>query len=63
MVKFLFGILSFIVLVFVIVLTFVATVQDKDRITVKYDCRVLIGGWHPDIPIEVMEECKKRIKQ
>ena len=63
MVKFLFGILSFIVLVFVIVLTFIAAAQDKDRVTVKYDCRMLIGNWHPDFPVAVIEECKKRIKQ
>lgn len=63
MVKFLFGILSLIILVFVIALTFIATKQDKDRVTVKYDCRMLMGNWHPDFPVAVMEECKKRIKQ
>jgi hypothetical protein len=26
----------------------------------KYDCRVLIGGWHPDVPAKVIEECRKR---
>lgn len=26
---------------------------------VTYDCRSLIGGWHPDVPAKVMEECKK----
>jgi hypothetical protein len=63
MVKFLFGILSLVVLVFVIALTFIAAVQDKDRVTVKYDCRMLMGNWHPDFPAAVIEECKKRIKQ
>ena len=63
MVKFLFGILSLIILVFVIALTFIATKQDKDRVTVKYDCRMLIGNWHPDFPVAVVEECKKRIKE
>jgi hypothetical protein len=37
--------------------------QAKHGITVRYDCRVLIGGWHPDVPVAVMEECKKRIKE
>jgi hypothetical protein len=26
---------------------------------VKYDCRVLIGGWHPDVPVKAQEECRK----
>jgi hypothetical protein len=29
-------------------------------VVVKYDCRMLIGGWHPDIPLKVQEECRKR---
>jgi hypothetical protein len=63
MVKFLFGVLSLIVLVFVIALTFIAAKQDKDRVTVKYDCRMLMGNWHPDVPKAAVEECKKRIKE
>ena len=27
---------------------------------IKYDCRKLIGGWHPDVPVKVMEECRKK---
>jgi len=27
---------------------------------IKYNCSMLIGGWHPDVPIKVLEECKKR---
>ena len=63
MVKFLVGILYFIVLVFVAILTFIAVQQDKGSVTVKYDCRMLMGNWHPDVPVAVIEECKKRIKQ
>jgi len=63
MVKVIFTALSFIVLVFVIALTFIAAAQDKDRVTVKYDCRMLMGNWHPDVPKVVIEECKERIKQ
>ena len=63
MVKVIFTVLSFIVLVFVIVLTFIAAAQDKDRVIVKYDCSMLLGNWHPDFPAAVIEECKKRIKQ
>jgi hypothetical protein len=29
-------------------------------VIVKYDCSRLIGGWHPDIPLKVQEECRKR---
>jgi hypothetical protein len=29
-------------------------------VVVQYDCRMLIGGWHPDVPVKVQEECKKR---
>ena len=29
-------------------------------VVVKYDCSVLIGGWHPDVPVKVQEECRKR---
>ena len=29
-------------------------------VVVKYDCRMLMGGWHPDVPVQVQEECRKR---
>lgn len=31
-----------------------------DVVVVKYDCSMLIGGWHPDVPAKVQEECRKR---
>jgi len=34
--------------------------SNSDVVVVKYDCSVLIGGWHPDVPVKVQEECKKR---
>ena len=34
--------------------------EDKATIVVKYDCRTLIGGWHPDFPAKVIEECRQR---
>jgi hypothetical protein len=49
------------VLIFFIMMgaiVFVGTQADKN--TIRYDCRQLIGGWHPDVPPEVMEECRKR---
>ena len=32
----------------------------KTETLAKYDCRMLIGGWHPDVPAKVVEECRKR---
>ena len=35
--------------------------SDKSHVVVvKYDCQKLIGGWHPDIPLAVQEQCRKR---
>jgi len=33
---------------------------DRNQVVVKYDCRMLMGGWHPDVPVAVQEECRKR---
>jgi len=34
---------------------------DKGEVVVvQYNCSMLIGGWHPDVPVKVQEECKKR---
>jgi hypothetical protein len=27
---------------------------------VRYNCDMLLGGWHPDVPIKVIEECRKK---
>lgn len=40
-------------------LIFVHSVE-RNTITVKYDCRILIGGWHPDVPVAVQEQCRSR---
>jgi len=32
---------------------------EKSTVTVQYDCRMLIGGWHPDVPQTVQEQCRK----
>jgi hypothetical protein len=26
---------------------------------VRYNCDMLMGGWHPDVPVEVINECRK----
>jgi len=28
---------------------------------VRYNCDMLIEGWHPDVPLKVIEECKKKV--
>jgi hypothetical protein len=33
------------------------------EIPYKVDCRQLIGGWHPDVPAKVAEECRKQLKE
>ena len=32
---------------------------ELDRV-VQYNCDMLIGGWHPDVPTKVIEECRKQ---
>lgn len=30
---------------------------------VRYNCDMLIGGWHPDVPLKVIEECRKKKRE
>ena len=25
---------------------------------IRYNCDMLVGGWHPDVPVKVIEECR-----
>ena len=34
----------------------------SNTVTVQYDCRMLIGGWHPDFPAKVIEDCRNKTK-
>jgi hypothetical protein len=41
-------------------------VQDEDYhrmfdkpVTIRYNCDMLLGGWHPDVPTEVIDGCRK----
>jgi hypothetical protein len=52
-------IVTFAVIIAVLVLAFWPS-NKSNVVVVKYDCRQLIGGWHPDIPLRVQEECRKR---
>jgi len=49
--------LSVLFVVGVITLT---SIRDESIKPNRFDCRMLIGGWHPDVPVEIAEECKKR---
>jgi hypothetical protein len=53
------SIVTFGIIIAVLVLAFWPTTKDS-VVVVKYDCRQLIGGWHPDVPVKVQEECKKK---
>jgi hypothetical protein len=49
---------TFVIMISVLLLAFWPA--DKSSvIVVKYDCEILMGGWHPDVPIAVQEECRK----
>ena len=41
-------------------LIIIATAHRDPTIAVRYDCALLVGGWHPDFPAEVIEECRRR---
>jgi hypothetical protein len=54
-------------LIFVCILVVYAYVSDDDYhkdvdnpIRRVYNCDMLIGGWLPDFPTKVIEECRKR---
>jgi hypothetical protein len=50
---------TFGIILVVLVLAFWPT-SKGEVVVVKYDCRQLMGGWHPDVPVKVQEECRKR---
>jgi len=50
--------ISLIVAVAIIVLT---SIRDESIKTQKFDCRLLIGGWHPDVPQKVLKQCQKGV--
>jgi hypothetical protein len=56
--KFLLAISAGVAVTMVSFITLMHYTESK-TITVRYDCRMLIGGWHPDVPIAVQEQCRK----
>lgn len=45
------GIIGLILLMYIV---------KSNTVVVRYDCRQLIGGWHPDLPVAVQEACRSR---
>jgi hypothetical protein len=50
--------ISLIVAVAIVVL---AGIRDTTIPEKKFDCRLLIGGWHPDVPKNAIEKCRKGV--
>ena len=50
---------TFSIIILVLALTFWPS-SKSNVVVVKYDCSMLVGGWHPDVPVKVQEECRKR---
>jgi hypothetical protein len=38
-----------------------AGIRDESIKMNRFDCRMLIGGWHPDVPRKVVEQCRKGV--
>ena len=38
----------------------VLTSYRDNQMPVKYDCALLIGGWHPDFPPDAIEACRRK---
>ena len=52
--------ISVSVVVIVFGLIFLTHFAESNTVIVRYDCRQLIGGWHPDVPVAVQEQCRSR---
>ena len=50
--------ISLIVAMSIVVL---AGIRDNNIPEKKFDCRLLIGGWHPDVPKNAIEKCRKGV--
>jgi hypothetical protein len=50
---------TFGIIILMVALTFWPS-SKGNVVVVKYNCSMLVGGWHPDVPAKVQEECRKR---
>jgi hypothetical protein len=47
--------------IFMIVVILILTAwRDQQAYPIRYNCGMLMGGWHPDAPREVIEKCRKK---
>lgn len=56
--------ISGLILLFAIIYGFISDDDyhktfDKPQ-EVRYNCDMLIGSWHPDVPLQVIKECRER---
>jgi len=50
-----------ICLIIAVAIVVLAGIRDESIRTTKFDCRMLIGGWHPDVPPKVIKQCQKGV--
>ena len=48
-------------IIFIVGIITVTGVRDESIQPNRFDCRLLIGGWHPDVPTTIAEECRKGV--
>jgi hypothetical protein len=53
-------IISVAILLFFIGVVLAFYLEEPSQPT-AFDCRSLIGNWHPDLPRELLEKCKKGV--
>jgi hypothetical protein len=54
-----------LIIIFMVILSVVIIILTSARDDAikpnRFDCRMLIGGWHPDVPKQIVEQCRKGI--
>ena len=50
-----------ICLIVAVSIVVLAGIRDNTIPERKFDCRMLIGGWHPDVPQTVVKQCQKGV--
>jgi hypothetical protein len=53
---------TLVVVIFLIGFITLMHYTESSSIIVRYDCRMLIGGWHPDVPTTVQKQCREKYK-
>ena len=50
-----------ICLIVAVAMVVLAGIRDNTIPERKFDCRLLIGGWHPDVPLKIQQQCRKGV--